>query len=198
VKKPVKETKAAPRELVPAPFGLIWRANLADLRRLKTKLGPPLKSGDLVEYVATVTPLRPEDNADEIGISLHKTHGLQKIVWRSAPISGDPYGFLGREMFLNVQTILEERYGAPRVVGKYLNDNEYKSREQFYSCLGRPACGSWSAQWKLPEMTVVLELVPVQESVGVLLLTYQGPEWEKIVDERQRLEQERLQKTLKR
>lgn len=196
-KRPVKETKASPKELVPAPFGLMWRADLADLRKLKTKLGPPLQSGDLVEYVAKVTPQRPE-NTDEIGLSLHKAHGLQKIVWRGTPISGDPYGFLGREMFLNVQIILEERYGPPRSMVKYLNEGEYKAREQFYSCLGKPACGSWSAQWKLSDMSVVLELVAVQESVGVVLLTYQGPDWEKIFQERQRLEQERLQKVLKR
>jgi hypothetical protein len=196
-KRPVKETKAAPRELTPAPFGLMWRANLADLRRLKAKLGPALKSGDLVEYVAKVTPQRPE-NTDEIGLSLHKAYGLQKIVWRGAPISNDAYGFLGREMFLNVQNILEERYGQPRSMIKYLNETQFKAREQFYSCLGQPACGSWSAQWKLPEMTVILELVPVQESVGAVLLTYQGPDWEKILNERQQLEQERLNKALKR
>lgn len=195
--RPAKETKAPPRELVPAPFGLMWRADLADLRRLKAKLGPPAKAGDLVEYVAKVTPERPE-NTDEIGISLHRAHGLQRIVWRGAPVTGDAYGFLGREMFLNVQTILEQRYGPPRAMVKYLNESEYKSREQFYSCLGKPACGSWSAQWRLPEMTVTLELKAVREGVGVVQLTYQGPDWDKIVAERQRLEQERLQKTLKR
>lgn len=196
-KRQLKETQAAPRELLPAPFGLMWRANPAELRRLKTRLGPPLRAGDLVEHLALATPQGPEQ-AGEIRLSLHKVHGLQKIVWRGEPIGGDPYGFLGREMFLNVQQILEERYGPPRTMAKYLNESEHTAREQFYSCLGRPACGAWSAQWKTPEMTAVLELVPVREAVGVVLLTYQGPDWDKIVAERQRQEQERLLKTLKR
>ncbi len=191
-----KEAKAPPRELPPAPFGLMWRAGLADLRRLKAKLGPPSRSGDMTEYMAQVTPQRPEDT-EKIRLSLHKAHGLQKIVWRDAPVNDDPFGFLGRERFRNLQSVLEKRYGPPSKMVKYLNETRFKSRDQFYSCLGQAACGNWAVYWKLTEMSVALELTAVREGVGVVVLTYQGPDWDKILDERRRLEQERLKKAIK-
>ncbi len=46
-------------------------------------------------------------------------------------------------------------------------------------------------------MSVALELTAVREGVGVVVLTYQGPDWDKILDERRRLEQERLKKAIK-
>jgi hypothetical protein len=194
-KRVVKVRKAPPVVKPPAPFGLLWRANLADLRRLKCKLSGRRPVGDLVEYLAEVTPQRPQ-NTGRIEVSLHKVYGVQMIVWRGMPISGDPYGFLGREQFFNMETLLKERYGPPTNMEKFLADAKHRDSDQFYACLSRPGCGSWKSYWKTPTLSVRLELLAVQDAVGVLLLTYQGPDWEKIEEEHNQLKEKSLQEAL--
>ncbi len=194
-KRAAKVRKSTPKLMLPAPFGLLWRANLADLRRLKCRLKGRRPVGGLVEYLAVVTPQRPENTA-EIHVGLHKLYGLQRIVWRGTPIGGDPYGFLGREQFFKMESLLKERYGPPANMEKFVAQTQQLDSGQFYTCLGQAGCGSWNSTWKTPELSVRLDLLPVQEAEGVLLITYQGPDWEKILQERQRHQEKTLEKAL--
>lgn len=186
---------AAGMELRPAAFGLFWRANLDNLRAHKVKLGPVRKVGDLTECLVRSAPELPE-NTGELIISLHPRHGLQQIVWKSKPITGDAFGFLGREQFLNLQELLEEKYGSASSSEKYLDPKQFKARDQFYACLEQAGCGSWNTSWKLAGMFVRLALLPVAADTGVLSLTYQGPEWNAILVERERQQRQRLEKAL--
>lgn len=179
-----KPHKAPAKALQPAPYGLMWGAKLADLRRSKCKLGPHRQAGNLMEYPALATPQHPADT-ERLTLSLHKVYGLQQIVWREKPVDGDPYGFLGRERFLRMQSALEAKYGPPSSVEKSLDQKQLLSSDQFYECLGHPGCASWKVFWRLPGMTASLELVPAGEAKGALVLTFQGPEWRKVAEERQ-------------
>lgn len=197
---PVKATKrpgksTAGMELRPAAFGLSWRISLARLRSQRVKLGPTRKVGDLIECVVESAPELPE-NTGELTISLHPRHGLQQIVWKSKPITGDAFGFLGREQFLNLQDLLEEKYGPASASEKFLDPKQFKARDQFYACLERAGCGSWNTSWKLNGMFVRLALLPVMADTGILCLTYQGPEWNAILMERERQQRQKLEKAL--
>lgn len=197
---PVKNAKrvgksTAGLEQRPAAFGLAWRASLASLRAHKVKLGPTRTVGDLVECLVKSAPDLPE-NTESLVISLHPRYGLQQIVWRSKPITGDPFGFLGREQFLNFQDLLEGKYGPASASEKFLDPKQFKARDQFYPCLEQGSCGSWNSSWKLSGMFMRLALQPAGADTGVLTLTYQGPEWNAILVERERQQRKKLEKAL--
>lgn len=197
---PVKSAKragksAAGLELRPAAFGLSWRANLANLRAHKVKLGPVRRVGELLECLVKSAPELPE-NTESLVISLHPRYGLQQIVWQGKPITGDPFGFLGREQFLNFQDLLEGKYGPASASEKFLDPKQFKARDQFYPCLEQATCGSWNSSWKLNGMFMRLALQPAGPDQGVLTLTYQGPEWNTILVERDRQQRKKLEKAL--
>lgn len=197
---PVKSAKRAGKspaglELRPAAFGLSWRASLATLRAHKITLGPTRRVGELVECLVKSAPELPE-NTESLVISLHPRYGLQQIVWRSKPITGDPFGFLGREQFLNFQDLLEGKYGPASASEKFLDPKQFKARDQFYPCLEQAACGSWNSSWKLNGMFMRLALQPAGADQGILSLTYQGPEWNAILVEREREQRQKLEKAL--
>ncbi|GEM_PF-3268689 len=197
---PVKNAKRVGKspaglEQRPAAFGLAWRASLASLRAHKVKLGPARRVGDLVECQVKSAPDLPE-NTESLVISLHPRHGLQQIVWRSQPITGDPFGFLGREQFLNFQDLLEGKYGPASASEKFLDPKQFKARDQFYPCLEHGSCGSWNSSWKLNGMFMRLALQPAGADQGVLTLIYQGPEWNAILVERESQQRKKLEKAL--
>lgn len=168
---------------VAAPFGLTWGASAAEVQEALGVVpsAEPLW-GRLSSFRATRAPVTPPDT-DVLLVAVDPDHGMGRVIWFSTPIEGDAYGSRGKEKYDELKAILTEKYGKPSNNMERTGVKLWKDRDEFYQCLGYDGCGIWMSVWDVgaPATTIGLQIKGIRRGEGVLIMTYEGPNWSDIL-----------------
>ncbi|MDT7041998.1 hypothetical protein [Candidatus Nitronereus thalassa] len=153
-----------------------WGLQLAEFRQLEIEIAeewPIWKRATAVRLGQRAQELA---NAGSLILVFDNELGLVKTHWASKPIERDANGNKGMQLFKELKTKFTNRYGTPQETHEEASVKLQGFIGDLYQCLQEKTCGPWESIWETPEGGVlVLELVGLDESVGFVQMTHQGP-----------------------
>lgn len=169
---------------VGAPFGLTWGASADAVgQALGVVPDPEPLWGRLNSFTSSKAPITPPDT-DMILAAVDPEHGLGRVIWISTTIEDDPFGSEGRGRYNALQQVLTEKYGKPSRKTEETGAKLWKDRDEFYECLDYQGCGLWMSLWEVgtPPVLIGLRIKGVRRGTGYVVITYEGPNWDAILD----------------
>ena len=175
---PVAFGQESPTE-VQAPFGLEWGAkkeSFSGLRNCKPD----------GQFVLCQTKLVPKglSDADFYSLDFHADEGLQRVIYFSEHITGDPFGTQGKERLERLRSVLLRKYpAAVKSDFDIMHLDFYKDPDEFYQCLRRDGCGSYGMGLLPGEKgAILLSIEGLSRGVGYITLEYISSKWKELSD----------------
>lgn len=165
------------------PFGLYWGESESQIKARGVSLVQNKRDGEFVFFRTNKTP-KNLSVADVYSLIVHDRYGLQKVTSYSKDVKDDITGSEGKKLYSQFKDSISEKYGSPKDSIEYSARRLYREYDEFYQCLRYTGCGNWSTFWNLDDKGVIsIELKGLGRGVGFIILSYEGPNWSRAVDE---------------
>jgi hypothetical protein len=168
-----------------APFGLYWGEDAQKIKSRSVVLIEKRRDGAFTQYHTTSTP-RHLSSTETYSLLVHDRYGLVKITSYSRNISNDIAGIDGKRIYNELKAAISDKYGPAKDQFEYSGRKLYKEYDEFYQCLRYQGCGTWSSFWGNAEGrgAISVELKGLTRGVGFVVLSYEGPNFDKAIEER--------------
>ena len=165
------------------PFGLQWGDTAQELREKGLTLSDTKRDGLFSIYRTTSMP-KNISIAESYSMIIHDRFGLQKVSVISKNIENDPTGREGKQIYNEFKSAISEKYGAASTSIERTGAKLYQEFDEFYQCLNHSGCGYWTSVWDLKDKgTIGIYLKGLSRAKGYIVITYEGPQWSRAVDE---------------
>lgn len=165
-----------------APFGFTWGQTLQDIQSMNLEIIQEKMQWTHVHRIdlknAPITP----DDTDQIILMVDPKFGLGRIIWISNVIKDDIFGSKGKEKYVEISSLLSSKYGTAQTIVEHIGLELYRDDDEFYECLAYSGCGIWVTSWQIPDGAIVVQLRGLARGTGYLGVTYEGPNWQEILD----------------
>ena len=174
---------AAPAQSAEGPFGVNWGESKSALESKGITLEASGGEGRISSFKTKQLP-KNLSIAEQYALFIDNEYQLQKIIMVSKDIDEDLYGSKGKQTFSDLKSKLAQKYGSPTNGLERVGMALYKDENEFYQCLGYEGCGMWVATYedKKEGVSVLLELKGMKRGKGYIKITYEGPNWSKVID----------------
>lgn len=164
------------------PFGLRWGMTLDELRQRGTAIRKDTLLWGAVRSVSVARVAAAPADTTSMNLAFDPELGLQRVIWYRE-VKNDRRGEKGRRVYAALKMSLLARYGRPDIGDEIVGLVLFDEPEDFYQCLAYEGCGVWASEWDPPNSgSVELAIEGVSRGSGVVVLTYQGPAWRKVVE----------------
>ena len=172
-----------PVQSAEAPFGVNWGESKSAIERKGITLENSDRKGSIAAFKTKQLP-KNLSIAEQYVLYIDNEYQLQKIIMVSKDIDEDLYGSKGKETFSDLKSKLTQKYGNPTNELERVGMTLYKENNGFYQCLAYEGCGMWVAIYKdqKEDVGILLELKGMKRGTGYIKITYEGPNWSKIID----------------
>lgn len=167
------------------PFGLSWGAPISEI----TNQGVTLSKTDALDRLQIYEAKKLPKNlsiAETYSLIFDAEFGLQKVLMVSDDITSDSTGSEGKSIYATLKQKLTSKYSASTTNMEHVGLELYDEADEFYQCLAYDGCGAWLSVFEEEHsnLGIILELKGLGRGKGYIKLTYEGPQWEKIVANR--------------
>ena len=153
-----------------------WGLQLSDFRQMEVEISEEWPIWNRATAVRLGPRAQELANAGSLILVFDHEFGLVKTHWASEPIERDANGNKGMQLFKELKTKFTKQYGTPQETHEETSVKLQGFIGDFYQCLQEKTCGPWVSIWETPEGgVIILELVGLDESVGFVQMTHQGP-----------------------
>lgn len=170
--------------MLPEVPELKWGFTLSDFRQLSFDIEEEWTVWNRATAVRLGAQAGTNTKEGSFILVFDEEFGLVKTHWASPPIERDHNGTKGIQSFERMKASIIAKYGQPQETHEdpAVQLNGYHGN--FYQCLQDESCGKWNAIWETPEEgLLILELVGLDEGIGFVQMTHQGPNLMKVIQD---------------